>query len=237
MYQCSPSDTLVADSEKDFWMVDSGANICVTHPDDPIILQKFGIASTLRTTQGIIKAPKAVVKTPVGPRPALLVPGSGRILPEAEFGEASDGFYQWCNNTIFITKGGRNMNPRVVSRIPRIPHCEYDESVETLCLKDSNHSGLQKGESIRHFHLCSKCGAEFAHNHKVSDHSETGHTICSQCKDPVRNIKQTLAKAFHSILFENNVPGVSSNRLEVRHGVTILVPGRKALSNSYCPHT
>ena len=91
-YTCGCTCTSVADEEKDLWMVDSGANICVTDPMDPIILKVFNTTSALRTTQGVVKSKRAILKTPVGPRLGLLVKGSGRIIPEAAFGEAADGF-------------------------------------------------------------------------------------------------------------------------------------------------
>ena len=76
------------------WLVDSGANVIVVPPGDPLIRAILGTNRKLNTAQGPVETAVVSVETPFGVLPGLASPGSPRLLPMGLFHDY-DLFVDW----------------------------------------------------------------------------------------------------------------------------------------------
>ena len=198
-----------AKKEDEPFLFDTGANIWVTSPEDPLVIQLDDTASSvITTTDGDHRATPGVMRTPCGIQPCVTMPGAGRIMPSRPVYQNGRAVFQ--NGTAEISYKGRDLQAFFRDDLPRIPASMVQEvqiknpdgssimfpappqamstrattwEVPSIVVTH-DHEGLPIDSIREHGHRCKCCGTEYYHKHKIKDaHWTKSHfwECCPHC--------------------------------------------------------
>ena len=101
------------------WILDSGANVFITSPEDTeIIISTRDKFESVKTANGLKDARMARVKTPIGVQDAPLIDGATRLFPCKEI--SANGSVKWENNQLEVFFDGQPVDAYVQDGIPMI---------------------------------------------------------------------------------------------------------------------
>ena len=101
------------------WILDSGANVFITSPEDvEIIVSTRNKFESVKTANGLKDARMARVRTPIGVKDALLIEGATRLFPCKEI--SANGSVKWENDLLEVFYEGEPVDACVLDGIPMI---------------------------------------------------------------------------------------------------------------------